>query len=137
MATVLEECSTKKQRSVVRFLWAEGLIAKDVHKEMSSVYVVKCLSRKWFTTGPRNCHLGGTRFADDVGVETEVRKWLRQQSKDFYAAGFDALVKRWDKLSMLVEVMSRNICFSFYRLEYHMFYVLYPIMTYLLTLPCK
>jgi hypothetical protein len=25
------------------------------------------------------------------------RKWLRQQSKDFYAAGFDALVKRWEK----------------------------------------
>jgi hypothetical protein len=27
----------------------------------------------------------------------QVRKWLRQQSKDFYAVGFDALVKRWDK----------------------------------------
>jgi hypothetical protein len=27
----------------------------------------------------------------------EVRKWLRQQSKDFYVAGFDALIKRWDK----------------------------------------
>jgi hypothetical protein len=27
----------------------------------------------------------------------EVWKWLRQQSKDFYAAGFDTLVKRWDK----------------------------------------
>jgi hypothetical protein len=26
-----------------------------------------------------------------------VRKWLRQQSKDFHAAGFDALVKRWEK----------------------------------------
>jgi hypothetical protein len=29
--------------------------------------------------------------------ETEVRKWLRQQSKYFFAAGFDALVKLWDK----------------------------------------
>jgi hypothetical protein len=26
-----------------------------------------------------------------------VRKLLRQQSKDLYAPGFDALVKRWDK----------------------------------------
>jgi hypothetical protein len=26
----------------------------------------------------------------------KVQKWLRQKSKDFYAAGFDALVKRWD-----------------------------------------
>jgi hypothetical protein len=37
----------------------------------------------------------------DVSLMTkrlkQVRKWLRQQSKDFYAAGFDALVKRWDK----------------------------------------
>jgi hypothetical protein len=41
-------------------------------------------------------HLCGKRFADDEEVETEARKWLRQ-SKDFYAAGFDALVKRWDK----------------------------------------
>jgi hypothetical protein len=41
--------------------------------------------------------IGCKRFADDEEVETEVRKWLRQQSKDFYAAGFDALVKRWDK----------------------------------------
>jgi hypothetical protein len=40
--------------------------------------------------------LGDKRFADEE-VETEVQKWLRQQAKDFYAAGFDALVKRWDK----------------------------------------
>jgi hypothetical protein len=37
-------------------------------------------------------NLGGKRFSDDEEVETEVRKWLTQQSKDFYAAGFDALV---------------------------------------------
>jgi hypothetical protein len=40
-----------------------------------------------------------------------VWKWLRQQSKDFCAVGFDALVKRWDKSSVLVEDMSRNKCF--------------------------
>jgi hypothetical protein len=27
----------------------------------------------------------------------EARKWLRQQPEHFCAAGFDALVKRWDK----------------------------------------
>jgi hypothetical protein len=26
-----------------------------------------------------------------------MQKWLRQLSKDFYAAGFDALIKRWEK----------------------------------------
>jgi hypothetical protein len=27
----------------------------------------------------------------------EMRKRLRQQSKDYYAAGFEALVERWNK----------------------------------------
>jgi hypothetical protein len=26
-----------------------------------------------------------------------VRKWLKQQAEDFGAAGFEALVKQWDK----------------------------------------
>jgi hypothetical protein len=47
MATVLEECTTEKQRSVVRyFLWGKGLDAKDINKEMFCVYGGKCLSRK-------------------------------------------------------------------------------------------
>jgi hypothetical protein len=41
--------------------------------------------------------MGDKRFADDEEVKTEVRKWLKQQSKYFYAAGFEALVKRWDR----------------------------------------
>jgi hypothetical protein len=41
--------------------------------------------------------LGGKYFACDKKVEIEVRKRLRKQPKDLYAAGFDALVKRWDK----------------------------------------
>jgi hypothetical protein len=32
MATVLEEYTTEEQRSVVHFLWAKGLNAKDIHK---------------------------------------------------------------------------------------------------------
>jgi hypothetical protein len=42
--TVLEDCSTEEQRSVVSFLWAKGLNAKDIHKEMFPVYGGKCLS---------------------------------------------------------------------------------------------
>jgi hypothetical protein len=52
----------------------------------------------------------GKGFAHDEEIETEVRMWLRQQSKDFYAAGFDALVKRWECVSMLVDDMSRSKC---------------------------
>jgi hypothetical protein len=38
MATILNECTTEGQRSVVHFLWAKGLNAKDVNKEMFPVY---------------------------------------------------------------------------------------------------
>jgi hypothetical protein len=55
--------------------------------------------------------LGGKSFADDEELKTEVRKWLRQRSEDIYAAGIDALVKRWASVSMLVEEMSRKKCF--------------------------
>jgi hypothetical protein len=37
--------------------------------------------------------LRGKRFADDEEVETKVQKWLKRQSKDLYAVGFDALLK--------------------------------------------
>jgi hypothetical protein len=50
MANVLEECTTKEQRSVVgSFLCAEVLNAKDIHKEMFPVY-----GAKRFTSGSRN-----------------------------------------------------------------------------------
>jgi hypothetical protein len=75
-------------------LWAKGLTAKDIHKDMFPVYGGKCLSRKavhiWVEKR-------GRYFADDEEVETEMGKWVRQPSKDLYAAGFDTLVKRWDK----------------------------------------
>jgi hypothetical protein len=32
MATVLEQCITEEQYSVVRLLWAKGLNAKDIYK---------------------------------------------------------------------------------------------------------
>jgi hypothetical protein len=52
MVTMLEECTTEKQSFVVHFLWAKGLDAKDIHKEIFPVYGGKCLLHKvvhnWF-----------------------------------------------------------------------------------------
>jgi hypothetical protein len=47
------------------------------------------------TTGSRNVHLGGKRFADNEEVEIEVWECLKQQTKDLYAAGRTG--KQWDK----------------------------------------
>jgi hypothetical protein len=43
------------------------------------------------------CCVKRVTTAEDEEVETEVWKRLRQQSRDFYAVGFDGLVIRWDK----------------------------------------
>jgi hypothetical protein len=43
---VLEVCTNEEQRSVTRFMWAKGLNAKDIPKEMFPVYGGKCLSHK-------------------------------------------------------------------------------------------
>jgi hypothetical protein len=76
------------------FLWEKGLNTNNIHKDMFPVYGGKCLSHnaihKWVQKRRR-------RLAYDEEVEMEVRKWLKQQSKHFYAAGFDALVMRSDK----------------------------------------
>jgi hypothetical protein len=54
---------------------------------MFPVYGGKSMLHKAFITGSRNV----------ANVLLMTRKLLRQQSKDFDDAGFDALVKRWDK----------------------------------------
>jgi hypothetical protein len=46
MATMFEDCTTEEQRFVCFPLWAKGLTAKDIHKEIFLVYGGKRLSRK-------------------------------------------------------------------------------------------
>jgi hypothetical protein len=93
MATVLEDYTTEEQHSVVRFCGQKGLNAKDIYKEMFPVYSGVCRIKR-FTTGSKNS-LKDVRKSQMM--PDQVRKWLRQQSKDFYAASSDALIKRWDK----------------------------------------
>jgi hypothetical protein len=66
------------------FLWAKGLNTEDVHNEMFPVYGGKCLSFKVV----HNC-------VTNVSLMKKSLKRKLGQSKDF--AGFDALIKRWDK----------------------------------------
>jgi hypothetical protein len=120
MAIMLEEYITEEQNSVVRFLWAKGLNAKHIKREMFPVYNEKCFSRK-------EVHNWWHTFADEE-AETEARKWLRHQLKCFYAAGFGALVKRWDKC---ISVGGGYV-------EKYMFFpgcILHQLLTYLLTFP--
>jgi hypothetical protein len=74
MATVLEKFTNEKQLCVVLLFVGKVLSANYIHKEIFPVYDGKCLPRKTFTSGWQN-------FTEEEDVETEVRKWLRPQSK--------------------------------------------------------
>jgi hypothetical protein len=46
MVTMLEECTTEEQRSVVLFFVGKMIQCKGFHKELFPVYGGKCLLRK-------------------------------------------------------------------------------------------
>jgi hypothetical protein len=66
MTTVLEGCTTEEQRSVVRFLWAKGLNAKNIHTEIFCVYGMKCLSHKAVHNWVEEYPQGRSKVADDA-----------------------------------------------------------------------
>jgi histone-lysine N-methyltransferase SETMAR len=47
--------------------------------------------------GPLKKQLGGRQFATDGEVQQAVMSWLQALDTDFFYAGIDALVYRWDK----------------------------------------
>jgi len=42
-------------------------------------------------------HLSGELFPDDVALQRAVCAWFQLQPQEFYAAGFQGLVKWWDR----------------------------------------
>jgi hypothetical protein len=101
-------------------LCAKGLNAKDIHKDIFPVYGGSFCHVKRLTTGSSNSLKD---FRKSQTMPDKVPKWLTQQSRDFYAAGFDALVKRWVKcinvgggyVEQLMLFLGSNVtCFTFY-----------------------
>jgi hypothetical protein len=115
MATVLEEYSTEKQSFVVRFFCGQKDTMQRIFIKKCFLFMVGSVCRvKRFTTLSRNS-LKDVRMSQMMSDQV-----LRQQLKDFYAAGFDALVKRCDNccLRICLEKMfcpcSNIIYFMFY-----------------------
>jgi hypothetical protein len=61
-------------------LWAQGLNAKNILKEMFPVYGGKCLLRKAVHNWVEKFSQERVKAANDG---TEMGKWLNQQSKTF------------------------------------------------------
>jgi hypothetical protein len=110
MAIVLEEYTTEEQISVMLCLWAEGLSAKDIPREMFPVCSGQCLSRKAAHNLVANVSLMTKRLkrrCENGGDNSQMTSML-QVSTQWLSDG--------TSVSMLVEDMSvLNItCFTFY-----------------------
>jgi len=83
------------------FFVGKNMEVKDIHKEMLPMYGEHCLSRQAINNWVQKFSEGRTSIEDEhrAGrpVEIATPETFRQQRKEFYAAGFQGLVKRWDK----------------------------------------
>jgi hypothetical protein len=122
MVNVHEECNAEEQRSVVRyFLWEKGLNAKDIHKEMCSVYCGKCLSRKAVHNRVEKFPQGRSKVADDARQGADVAE---TPVKILLCCGFrrtgkamGQMYQSWWRICREINVffLSSNItCFTFY-----------------------
>jgi hypothetical protein len=107
------------------FLWTKLLHAKDISKEMFLLYGGKCLSHKAVHNWVEKFSQGRSNVADDARPGAEVSETT---IKRLLCCG---------KAMGEVYKYSRRICREinvFSCFEYHMFYDLYPFVSYLLTL---
>jgi hypothetical protein len=131
MATMLEMYTTEEQHSVVRFLWA-----KD---PMQGIFIKKCflftvgsVSYKAVRSWVEKFSQGRSKVADNArpgrpGAEVAETTAKRILFCMFHGKAMGQVYKCWCRIYREINV--------FPRFEYHTFYVLYPFVTYLLTLP--
>ena len=62
---------------------------------MDNFTALSILIRDYPLFGPMKEGLRGKYYASDEEVKTAVMKWQKEQSKGFYEAGIDALIRRW------------------------------------------
>jgi hypothetical protein len=84
-------------RSVVRYILEKWVNASGIHKETFPVYGGTSFHVKHLTTGSRNSHKNIRKSQMMPDQVRQERKWLRRQSKNFYASGFEAMVKQREK----------------------------------------
>jgi hypothetical protein len=87
MVAMLEEYTAEEHSCHVFFYGQKDWMQRIFIKKCFLFMVGSVCCIKQFTPGSR------TSLKNEQ-VEMEVQKWLRRQSKDFYAVGFDASVKR-------------------------------------------
>jgi hypothetical protein len=125
-----EDCTIEEQRSVIYSLCGKVFHAKDIQRDMFLVYGGKCLSHK-------TVHKWVEIFSQELPkIANDGRRGVEVAETTIEIFPCCGLRRDGRSVSVLLKGMSRNKCFFFSRFKYHMFYVSYPFVTYLLTLSC-
>ena len=85
MAAPLNTCTTIEQRGVVRFLWAKGMAANDIHKEMLPMYGEHCLSHQAAHNWVQDFSEGRTSIEDEHPVGRQCARGSDSNHKNFTA----------------------------------------------------
>ena len=133
-------CMTVKTEQVLRDGGAPEYIYRDRTAWHCAVFVGKIYGSKgypqrnaahvWWTLTvtssiPLTQHLLGECFPDDEAVERAVCAWFLQQPQEFYATGFQGLVKQWDKcLNLYGDYIEGKCCL----------YVIIPVRFFSITI---
>jgi hypothetical protein len=99
---------------------------------MFPVYGGKCLTRNAVHNWVEKFPQGRSKVADDARPGAKVAETT---VKIFLCCRFRRTGKEMRQMYQCLWRICREMIFFFPRFEYHMFYVLYPFVTYLLTLP--
>ena len=83
MAASLNTCTTIERRDVVRFLWAKDMAAKDIHKEMLTMYGEHCLSRQEVHNWVQKFSEGRTSIEDEHRVGRQCARVSDSNHKNF------------------------------------------------------
>ena len=67
-------CESIEEHGVVRFLWAKGMAAKDIHEEMLPMYGEHCLSRQAVHNWVQKLSEGRKSIEDEHRIDRPVKE---------------------------------------------------------------
>jgi hypothetical protein len=97
MAAPLSTCTVEEQRSVIRFLWSEGVKPSEIYRRMKVQYGDSCLSQGRVYEWVERFRNDDDDDAGDDDVVEAVQNWLKATPKSFFLEGIRKLVDRWTK----------------------------------------
>ena len=92
-AAPLSVCTKEEQRSVIRFLWPEGVSGVEIHRRLSAQYGNGVLPQRSLYEWIEKLKNGRT----SVTHEGSSACMARCSAKNIFSEGIKKLVKRWKK----------------------------------------